>query len=63
MIWSAREVICTSMGAKRKNLRKFDKKYGKNGPYVYGATRGKVYREEQANKKRAKKARSIRRRR
>ena len=33
-------------GAKRRELRSFERKYGrKKGKYVYGATVGKVYRE------------------
>ena len=33
-------------GAKRGQLRSFNKRYGSRGKYIYGATVGKVHREQ-----------------
>ena len=34
-------------GAKKKELRAFERKYGRKGKYIYGAVIGKVKRERQ----------------
>ena len=34
-------------GAKKKELRAFERKYGRKGKYIYGAVVGKVKRERQ----------------
>ncbi len=39
-------------GAKLRMLRKFVKKYGKRGKYIYGAVVGKVERERERRKRR-----------
>ena len=38
-------------GAEAKELKAFEKKYGKKGKYVYGATIGKLTREKKRRKK------------
>ena len=38
-------------GAEARELKAFEKKYGKKGKYVYGATVGKLTREKKRRKK------------
>ena len=38
-------------GAEARELKVFEKKYGKKGKYVYGATVGKLTREKKRRKK------------